>query len=744
MFDFFAKKAKKKIKKKIKKILIAIGIPIFFLFIIIGALSGTFSFSFSLGQIGAEDADFNKYFQILNGTIENDTGKTEEDIIIEILEKRGTVTKDDGTEVEDYIYDDALLGNTYFTREDFIELLKKVKKAKEYKSQTLDYEVKVNYYEWVIVEPAVVGVWDEVKQEYIGAKDAVYGWSSEMKTKYEKRSITVSSEAVEKSYKPNWREVYTMYTISSLSDINTWKDDSYDSVNNIYSIDEKGRLDQSKLQKIIDMFIFDFEYIYDAARTTDTNISWNEFDDIGYTQSADEPYQIDGKEKGVKYEKIPATALAYISNAYYYYSTYSNGNKIASYVEEFDAKKFVATALSINDQFLFDWYIDALRGLPNSGEYVAKYQRYYDSFLKGEEFVTVNSGQDDPSTITYGVIAGGNLTDSDGDIDYPKDPDYEFDSSGVGKDLTIVMKDNLTQSEMEALIRWWCTTAHPFPKSMWLSDVSGVAKAFLDAQEKNGVSALAMLALASHESGFGTSAIARAKFNFFGWGAYDASPAESAWSFSEGMYAGITQVIGYIANNYPYGRWHQDTFWKMRNNEGVHQYCTDSWSVWGVRIVGFREELMLHCIEMGYDVGKNYVELLSSEKGIEIATVAQKYIGGPYLYRGKKLGVAGSMGSDVGVDVGSFIYCVFEESGVSGLDVSLSRQYMLGKRVSVSNGDSSNLQLGDVVFYGSDRTIYAAAIYIGDGKVVYASKVKGKIVVSEYNYMNIIGARRYT
>jgi len=40
-----------------------------------------------------------------------------------------------------------------------------------------------------------------------------------------------------------------------------------------------------------------------------------------------------------------------------------------------------------------------------------------------------------------------------------------------------------------------------------------------------------LAAVAIHESGWGTSKIAINKKNLFGYGAYDSSPYESAWSF---------------------------------------------------------------------------------------------------------------------------------------------------------------------------------------------------------------------
>lgn len=57
------------------------------------------------------------------------------------------------------------------------------------------------------------------------------------------------------------------------------------------------------------------------------------------------------------------------------------------------------------------------------------------------------------------------------------------------------------------------------------------AQYFYYAEQQYGINGMFLAAVAIHESGWATSKIAIEKNNLFGYGAYDSSPYESAWSF---------------------------------------------------------------------------------------------------------------------------------------------------------------------------------------------------------------------
>ncbi len=77
----------------------------------------------------------------------------------------------------------------------------------------------------------------------------------------------------------------------------------------------------------------------------------------------------------------------------------------------------------------------------------------------------------------------------------------------------------------------------------------GLGKSFKKAEQKSGVNAYALTAIALHESGFGKSKIAKQKYNLFGFQAYDNSPYQSAKTF-DSYEQGIFHVADYLRKNY--------------------------------------------------------------------------------------------------------------------------------------------------------------------------------------------------
>jgi beta-N-acetylglucosaminidase len=64
------------------------------------------------------------------------------------------------------------------------------------------------------------------------------------------------------------------------------------------------------------------------------------------------------------------------------------------------------------------------------------------------------------------------------------------------------------------------------------SPMIGLGKKFKEVEEKYNVNALMLFAMAAHETGFGTSSIAKEKNNLFGLNATDDNPGENAMSFA--------------------------------------------------------------------------------------------------------------------------------------------------------------------------------------------------------------------
>lgn len=103
----------------------------------------------------------------------------------------------------------------------------------------------------------------------------------------------------------------------------------------------------------------------------------------------------------------------------------------------------------------------------------------------------------------------------------------------------------------------------------------GHGQAFIDASKITGMDPVAILALSAHESGFGTSRIARTKNNFMGIGAYDASPYASAYTMGDSIDQGIIQGAIWVTKNY-YEQG-QTTLYQMIYGGKTYSTSKDKW-----------------------------------------------------------------------------------------------------------------------------------------------------------------------
>lgn len=105
------------------------------------------------------------------------------------------------------------------------------------------------------------------------------------------------------------------------------------------------------------------------------------------------------------------------------------------------------------------------------------------------------------------------------------------------------------------------------------SKMRGMGDAFMKAAEESGLDPAYLVAHAALETGWGTSTILNDKNNWFGIGAFDSSPYESAYGFNN-LEAGIVEGAKWISKNYTNDG--QETLWKMINDpNGSHNYATD-------------------------------------------------------------------------------------------------------------------------------------------------------------------------
>ena len=116
----------------------------------------------------------------------------------------------------------------------------------------------------------------------------------------------------------------------------------------------------------------------------------------------------------------------------------------------------------------------------------------------------------------------------------------------------------------------------------------------------------------------------------------------------------------------------------------------------------------------------------SSSLGQQIADFAVQYVGYPY--------VGNSLTN--GVDCSGFTQQVYLHFGYS-IPRRASIQATVGTSVAISD-----LQPGDLVFYGDSEGVGHVVIYIGNGKVVHASTPSKGIIISDLYYRTPMCAKR--
>lgn len=92
-------------------------------------------------------------------------------------------------------------------------------------------------------------------------------------------------------------------------------------------------------------------------------------------------------------------------------------------------------------------------------------------------------------------------------------------------------------------------TAYELEQVLADTGLAGLGEAFVLAELNTGINALFLAALAAHESSWGRSQLAQDKHNLFGFGAYDASPYQSAKSFGS-KYDCVLYVGKFLREHY--------------------------------------------------------------------------------------------------------------------------------------------------------------------------------------------------
>lgn len=104
-----------------------------------------------------------------------------------------------------------------------------------------------------------------------------------------------------------------------------------------------------------------------------------------------------------------------------------------------------------------------------------------------------------------------------------------------------------------------------------------------------------------------------------------------------------------------------------------------------------------------------------------LVNYALQFVGGPYR--------AGGNDPRTGVDCSGFVRFVMQNGAGINMNRSSRSQATQGRAIS-----SSQMQPGDLIFYGNGSGINHVAMYIGNGQIVHASTYKTGIKISEWNY----------
>ena len=120
-------------------------------------------------------------------------------------------------------------------------------------------------------------------------------------------------------------------------------------------------------------------------------------------------------------------------------------------------------------------------------------------------------------------------------------------------------------------------TAYEIDMVLAESPLAGLGRAFIEAEAESKVNAMFLLALAVHESNWGSSVLAREKNNLFGFGAYDSNPYHGAKVFASKEEC-VKHVAQFLRDHYLEG-----SYYRGKTIQSINQtYASDR--AWGEKI----------------------------------------------------------------------------------------------------------------------------------------------------------------
>ena len=250
------------------------------------------------------------------------------------------------------------------------------------------------------------------------------------------------------------------------------------------------------------------------------------------------------------------------------------------------------------------------------------------------------------------------------------------------------------------------------------------AENYFDIATSYGLDPMFIFCIGIHESEYGTSNISYEKGNFWGWGAYDASPYQSALSFVGDASKGIESVCKGIANNYisekgTWYTWIQAKGYNPTTIEGVGaRYASDS--LWAPKVKSYITTIF----GVSGEITSGEI-LLTGDAQTKIVQWAEKQVGKSSFYNKAKGGSYVSKKY-----CAAFVKSAYNEAGLgyingNAIDIPHSNSIVY---TSTGKVDCSKIPIGACVVSRGSSSYGHVALYIGNGYVIEAG---GRTIVKQ-------------
>lgn len=310
------------------------------------------------------------------------------------------------------------LDSMYFTREELKTILKKVDDSKKLVRNIITYE----YYfeEWTVIGYETDENGNETDTE-------IWGWNKG----YHKESKEITNEAIEKPNVVEWQPIYCLAAMASMYQGDDWTD-----TNDNGEFYVENRIDDKTLDNAIRVFNYEYNYLFDGARTSKTFYEWDELESICYRYVEEGDWDAESYPPGEYHirtcKKIPESCVSNICNALVQYDyqfcknthctpryQHPNNWEVDYRIYDVDPELLTRCCQIVAPNFEWEFFLTMLETLPGvedevdeeTGEVTKKgiltkyneyYQMYLSEFTKNEEQHEIDD---------KGIIVGEELTD---------------------------------------------------------------------------------------------------------------------------------------------------------------------------------------------------------------------------------------------------------------------------------------------------------------------------------------------